>query len=1091
MSTISPDTDVHIAPGTTTFPLSSTQQMVWLDQTLNGNGTDYNIGTVLTFNHLLDTARFLRAFAHVVKRHDAMRLQLEHARTAPQQFAVEGRTIPVTAHDLSSHAEADTQARALIHQYLTDAFDLNGPLWRSALIQASPTRGYWVLASHHLGSDGMSLSVLINDLVEAYRHGVTDETDAEPAPSYFEFVEEDRAYFDTRHHARDLAFWTERYQTLPPALLTPRQSRADDTPSLTWTLDAPLAQAIEAVVAPLNLSLQHFIHAVMACYFARMTDTDDIVIGVPVHNRRGARQRKTLGMFASVIPVRITVSPDDTFTDILQTSAAELRRGYRHQRLPVAEINRHTQVQQQTGRPQLFDVVALFSPHALDLDVGQPAFEHIDDYQGPLLPLTVLLSRFVLQSDAKDTTYTTLRLSAGRDYFDAEDTQRLLARLQVMMSAIVQCPDSPLWQLPLMPDSERHHLLETLGRTPCDRPLDMTLPQAFELQVARTPDAIAIQHDGQAITYATLNRRANRVAHRLMALGVQPDDCVAMYLPRGPELLVAMLGTLKAGGAYLNLDLAYPEGRLRYMVDDAAPAVIISHTAHRQALSFERPTLMMDDLASRTDLPDSNPHCPALTPHHLALVIYTSGSTGRPKGVTLEHRNVRALAEYNGCASFTADDCVGCCANTAFDALTWEVWPTLLRGARLQLIPQPVLLSADRLRQALVEGGVTAMLMTTGLFHEYAEALAPVLPQLRYLFVGGDVLDPRKVATLQQANALPQHLVNAYGPTETTTLASIHEVDHTVDPQRPLPIGRPLGNARLYVLDRHQQPVPLGAQGELYIAGPGVARGYLNRPELTAERFLPDPFDDDADVRMYRTGDLVRWGDDGRLHYLGRNDHQIKLRGFRIELGEIEARLAQHPDVREALVIMREDTPGARQLVAYLLSTAGQTLSPATLREHISAQLASYMVPSAFVTVPHFPLTPNGKLDRRALPAPDARALAVREYEAPHTDTEQLLATLWQTLLGVDRVGRHDHFFELGGHSLSVMQLITRIQDTFYIALDVAVLFQTPVLLHQAALIEKHQAEAVGDQQEREMAALFDSMTAEELEQYLQAEEEA
>lgn len=1061
MSNIVHGADVGATFEKRTFPLSSTQQMIWLDQTLNANSSDYNISSVMRINSAFDTERFLRAFTKVTQRHDAMRLKIERTDTSAAQYAVEGLMIPLQHYDFSMYTDNAERTRDVINSYLNEEFDLNGAIWRSALIKTDSSHGYWVLTSHHLASDGVSFSLLINDVIDAYRNDAQGlSVGDKKAPSYFDFVEEDRAYFDSKHYVRDLDFWTKRYQDLPPVLLSQKPSSSDTpppSPSLTWTLNEDLFHSIETLVSQAGLSLQHFIYAVIACYFARITGEEDIVIGMPVHNRRGMRQKRTVGMFASVIPVGITLAPDDSFMDVMRKASSELRRCYRHQRLPIAELNRHTKVQQKTGRPQLFDVMALFSSHNFDLSLKNEngVFECIEDHQGALLPLSVVFSQFTVKNNSGKSQYTTLRLSPNARYMDEKDIQTLKKRLAILIDALVATPDVPVWQLPIMPQEERRYLLETLNDTQRKCPTPAQLHREFEAQVERTPEAIAIRYDKRTISYDMLNKHANQLAHRLIAQGVQAHDRIALHFERSPEMIIAMLAVLKAGGAYLPLDPTYPIARLHYMINDAEPKAIITSAAHIKTLDSDIPRISFDlsDEATLEPHRNHNPDIPGLAADALAYVMYTSGSTGQPKGVMIEHRNVNHLVKNNGYTHISANDCMAHCANTAFDTATWEVWSALLNGAQLFIIPQSVLLAPMRFQEALLDGGVTSMVMSTGLFHEYLDVLKPVMPQLRYMLIGGDVLDPQKIAQLQQAHALPKHLLNGYGPTETTAMATAHDVSAHKDATQPFSIGRAIGNTRLYVLDPYQQPVPLGVTGELYIAGPGVARGYLNQPEMTAERFVDDPFVDVPNERMYKTGDLARWNTEGTLDYLGRNDDQVKLRGFRIELGEIENRLVQHPDVGEAVVIVREDTANTKQLVAYLITEPGRTVTPADLRQHVSQQLADYMVPSAFVTMAKFPLTPNGKLDRKALPAPDDNAIAVREYEAPVGEAETLLATLWEELLGVERVGRRDHFFELGGHSLRLVSLIERVRQ-FGWRLDMHAVFSAPVLADQALMLK-------------------------------------
>ncbi|CDH26950.1 Non-ribosomal peptide synthetase (fragment) [Xenorhabdus bovienii str. Jollieti] len=446
----------------------------------------------------------------------------------------------------------------------------------------------------------------------------------------------------------------------------------------------------------------------------------------------------------------------------------------------------------------------------------------------------------------------------------------------------------------------------------------------------------------------------------------------------------------------------------------------------------------------------------------------------------VEHRNVLRLIINNGFADIGPDDCIAHCANVSFDAATWEVWTGLVHGARILLIPEKTLLQPDSFGQQLASESVSALFLTTALFNQYASLIAPSLSGLRYVLFGGEQADIRPVINLR-ADYPPQHLLHVYGPTETTTFATAYEIPFTKGEYGKIPIGHPIANTRIYILDTQGQPVPLGVTGEIHIAGAGVARGYLNRPELTAECFLTDPFAADPGTRMYKTGDLGRWLPDGNIEYFGRNDFQVKLRGFRIELGEIEARLVQCHGVREAVVLVREDEPDNKRLVAYLRPLDGVELVPAELRQQLAQHLAEYMLPSAFMVLDAFPLTPNGKLNRQALPAPDASAVVVRGYEAPLGEEEITLAQIWQDLLGLERVGRHDHFFELGGHSLMAVQLTTRIQTEFLVDIPIASLFLSPKLAEQANIILSAQMDAIGENDIESIQNSLDLMSTEEL----------
>ncbi|HEU0053830.1 MAG TPA: amino acid adenylation domain-containing protein, partial [Longimicrobium sp.] len=634
--------------------------------------------------------------------------------------------------------------------------------------------------------------------------------------------------------------------------------------------------------------------------------------------------------------------------------------------------------------------------------------------------------------------------------FDRGTVERWVGYLRRVLEEMAADDGRRVERLALMPESERFRVVEEWSRTDAKYPAETCVHQLFEAQVARTPEAIAIVFEGRRLTYAELNARANRLAHHLRALGVGPEARVALVMPRSPELVEAELAVLKSGGVYVPLDPEHPAERLRAVLADSAPAALLTtaELAERFA-ELGMPVVAVDgEEPAWASHPATNLSVEGLTANHLAYVMYTSGSTGRPKGVMVAHRAIVRLVVDNKYAAFGPDDRVAFAANPAFDATTMEVWAPLVNGGTIVVIDQDTLLDPLAMARVLEAEGVTALFITTAVFNRYAEAIPGALARLRFLLTGGESSDPASFARVLGESGT---VIHCYGPTETTTFAITHEVRHVEEGARTIPLGRPIGNTRVYLLDRAGEPVPVGVGGELYIGGAGVARGYQGRAGLTAERFVPDPWGD-AGGRLYRTGDVGRWLPDGTIEFLGRTDHQVKVRGFRIEPGEIETRLLEHPEVREAVVLVREDAPGDKRLVAYVAGDA--TAVAEALRAHLSERLPAYMVPAAYVRLDALPLTPNGKIDRSALPAPADDAFARRGYQAPVGETEEALAGIWAEVLGVERVGRDDGFFELGGHSLLAVQVISRVRQVLEVEVALGELFTRPVLADFARGLE-------------------------------------
>ena len=640
--------------------------------------------------------------------------------------------------------------------------------------------------------------------------------------------------------------------------------------------------------------------------------------------------------------------------------------------------------------------------------------------------------------------------------FDQLTAARMAGHLVNLLDAIAADPLCPIQQLPMLGRAELDQLVDEVNDTDAAFPDTSCIHTLFEAQAARSPNAPALADGRETLSYAELNRCANRLAHRLIALGVGPDDRVAVCIERSVAMVVALLAVLKAGGAYVPLDPAHPPKRLGELLADCTPvAVLVDAAAQRTLPALNVPVLVCGQ-EHDGDWPAHDPDARdrRVGARNLAYIMYTSGSSGGAKGVMIEHRNVLRLVINNHYAPLGPDDCVAHCANPAFDASTWEIWSALLNGARVWVIDPQSMLAPTRFAAALKEGAVSALWLTVGLFNEYVNVIGDAFGQLRYLLIGGDALDPKTVRRLLTGGHAPARLINGYGPTETTTFATSYAITALDEQALSVPIGRPIANTRIYLLDAHGQPVPRGVTGELFIGGPGVGRGYLNAPQLSAHRFVADPFSAVPDARMFRTGDMGRRRADGEIDFLGRNDGQVKIRGFRVELGEIEACLASCAGVRDALVIVREDQPGAKQLVAYLIAHHSVTLDAAQLRAALSAQLDHFMVPGAFVMLGALPLTANGKLDRKALPAPDYAAMAGRTFRAPEGEVEQAMAGIWRELLGAGQIGRDDSFLDVGGHSLLAMRLATRIAERFGVELSVRDIFAQPTLRTLAHLCE-------------------------------------
>ena len=1033
--------------------LSSPQQVVWLDQVLHPEAAIYNIGLAWQIQGEVDPATLRQAVNLVANGNDALRIVLCERDGMARQHMVDSVDVDVPVIDFSGQDNADARARAYMADAFAQPFDLGqGPLWNTELVRVDATCSYWLQRYHHLVIDGYGISLIVHAVAQAYNGLLAGAAPAAPGPSYLDFVAEDQQYLASSRYARDREFWCERFAQLPEPLFASRAASSNHgatvAPSeqVCWSIERARYDHMQQFAVSNGFSMTHLMLAAISAYFARVSGSGEIIIGTPVHNRGNARQKQTLGMFSSSSPIGIAVDRDASFMALMTEVAAELKRCYRHQRFPIAELNRALKLTQ-SGRHQLYDVsLSTMSFDGSDFFGDAPTKVIPMDHRVERTPLAIAIRDHHAHDDVLiEFLYST-------DYLSAPEVETIKSGIVHLLDAAIAQPELPVKRLPLMSAAERALLLVGFNATGAAYPQDALIHQLFETQAASTPDAMALVAAGESLSYQQLNERANRLAHRLLALGVQADDRVAVCMERGGDMVIGLLAILKAGAGYVPLDPSYPADRLAFMLADCAPAVLLTQSALSSLLPPGAAPLLAIDCPQERALvgaaPFTNPDSVALglTAASLAYVIYTSGSTGLPKGVMIEHRNTLNLIGWAREAFSTVELAQTLFATSInFDLAVFELFVPLCCGATVTVV-RDALDAAGRGDQPItlvntVPSAIAAML-----------ALEQVPASAQVINLAGEPLKGALVERIFASTPVPA-VANLYGPSETTTYSTWVRMDRASGfvPH----IGRPVANTQVYILDAGGEPVPLGVPGEIFIGGAGVARGYMQRPDLTAERFLADPFSTEANARMYRTGDLGRWLPDGNIVYLGRNDFQVKIRGFRIELGEIEARLAACDGVREAHVIARPDHLGETRLVAYVTAHEGALLSVSALRTELGATLAGFMIPAVFVMLDEFPLTPNGKLDRKALPDADDADAAAAVFEVPQGPLETSIAAIWQDLLGLEQVGRHDHFFDLGGHSLLAIQLIARLRKEAAIEVSLRDLFNAPTLAEFAIVAGK------------------------------------
>ncbi|MFQ5794192.1 MAG: amino acid adenylation domain-containing protein, partial [Candidatus Bipolaricaulia bacterium] len=1015
----------------------------------------YNLSFAARLNAPLDVAALEQSLNEIVNRHEVLRTTFATVDGQPVQVIALDLILSLPVVDLRElpETEQETELRQLAIEEAQRPFDLaRGPLLRLILLQLGEEEYVVLFTMHHIVSDAWSMGIFIREIAVLYQAFSTGRPS--PLPElpiqYADFAVWQRERFQDEMLETQLAYWKQQLGDRLPVLELPidrprpaiQSHRGAHHPlalpkSLTDSLNALSRQEEVTVFMTLLAAFKALLH--------RYTGQDDIVVGSPIAGHNRAEIEELIGFFINTLVLRTDLSGDPTFRELLGRVREVALGAYTHQDLPFERLVDELQPERDLSLNPLFQVMFQL------LNAPMSTLELPDLSLNPL-EIDNEIARFDLALFMIDANGLKGWMEYNTDLFDADTIAQMARHFQTLLEGIVADPDQRLSELPLLSAAECHQLLVEWNDTQADYPKDVCIHQLFEAQVERTPDAVAVVYEDQQLTYRELNRRANQLAHHVRTLGVRPEVSVGMFMERSLELVVGLLGILKAGGVYVPFDPTYPKARLTLMLEDTQASVLLT----QERLVKRLPECSAKIVCLDTDwgvIAQESVENPIneVTTDHLAYVIYTSGSTGTPKGVMVEHRGLRNLAEVQAQTLDVAEGSrVLQLVTFSFDASLWDVFMALLTGGTLYVATPESRLPGPALIQLLRDQAITTVTLPPSVL---AALPAEELPALRTITVTGEACPADIVARW----APGRRFFNGYGPTEATIGATIGAC--TADGRKPT-IGRPFANVNIYLLDAHLQPVPIGVPGELYIAGVSLARGYLNDPGLTAEKFIPNPFSDEPGTRLYKTGDLARYRPDGQIEFLGRTDHQVKIRGFRIELEEIEAVLDQHPAVREAVVLTREDAPGGKRLVAYVVSNQEQAPMPGELRSFLKEKLPDYMVPSAFVMLDALPLTPNGKVDRRALPKPVRISPEVeKSFVAPRTPTEEKLAEIWAQVLGVEQVSIHDNFFELGGHSLLIPQLILRVREAFQMELPLRYLFEAPTVAELAQALDVIQQE--------------------------------
>ncbi|RCJ25078.1 hypothetical protein A6770_28095 [Nostoc minutum NIES-26] len=1030
------------------LPLSYAQQRLWFLDQFQPNSPIYNIPLALRLTSTLNRVALEQSLEEIIHRHEALRTNFITVAGKPSQIVQTQRNWTISIVDLQHLpiSEQETATQQLAQQQATQPFDLaSASLIRAELILLSETEHILLVSMHHIVSDDWSMSLFVQELTvlyNAYSQGEGSPLATLPI-QYADFAIWQREWLQGDLLQSQLSYWEQQLADAPALLVLPtdRPRPAVQTfagASLEFELSLDLTGKLTQLSQEQGCTLFMTLLAAYDTLLYRYTGVADILVGSPIANRNHSEIEGLIGFFVNTLVMRTDLSGNPSFLQLLGRVREVALGAYAHQDLPFEMLVEALQPQRNLSHSPLFQVAFVFQ--------NAPTSElEMTGLTVSLLTTEIVASKFDLTLAIANTpTGLVGAWEYNTDLFDAATIERLTGHFVTLLEAIVTNPQERISQLPILTAVEQQQLIEW-NDTTVDYPTDKCIHQLFEEQIARTPDAVAVVYENEQLTYQQLNSRANQLAHYLKSLGVGTDTLVGICVERSPLMVVGLLGILKAGGAYVPLDPDYPQERLQFMLADTQLKVLLTQEKLLEYLPQHQTHLVCLDTDWQVIHQEHQDNLSSIvSAENLAYVIYTSGSTGTPKGTVVNHQAVNRLVKNTNYIQLTPDDCVAQASNIAFDAATFEIWGALLHGAKLVIISKSVLLSSQEFVVNLRSYKVSVLFLTTALFNQLASLVPQAFASLRYLLFGGEAVDPFWVQEVLEKGA-PQHLLHVYGPTENTTFSTWYLVEDVPTTVTTIPIGQAIANTQVYVLDRNLQPVPVGVPGELYLGGAGLALGYLNRSELTNEKFILNPFEA-GETRLYKTGDLVRYLPDGNIEYLGRIDNQLKIRGFRIELGEIEAVLNQHDNVQASCVIAREDIPGQKQLVAYVVPKQEVMLTTSELRQFLKAKLPDYMVPNAFVILEALPLTPNGKVDRRGLPKPELDSTLLEKFVAPRTPVEETLAQIWAQVLKVEQVGIHDNFFELGGHSLLATQIISRLQSAFGISLPLRYLFESPTI---------------------------------------------
>ncbi len=1046
------------------LPLSFAQQRLWFLDQLEPGSASYNIPAAFRLKGKLNVEVLEKSINTVIDRHETLRTSFSSERGKPVQIIQDTLKLELPVTDLSdlSEAEQEQKVRATAEADARAPFDLSkAPLLRTELLKLSGEEHVMLFNMHHIISDGWSISIMVREVAVLYESLIKEE----PAPlpeldiQYADFAHWQRNWLSGEVLEKQIDYWKNELAGIPPLLELPTDRPRPAVQTFNGavkniTIPAELSAALRKLSQEQGVTLFMTLMAAFQSLLHRYSSQDDVVVGSPIANRTNSAIENLIGFFVNTLIFRAAFSAGLTYEDLLRQVREAALGAYAHQDLPFEKLVEELQPDRDMSHAPIFQVAFVLQnlPPQQSVDLPDLTMQALEaDNATAKYDLTLTMT------DHPDGLLASLEYNT--DLFNAQTMQRMLDHFMVLLRQVSEEPDIAIDKIDLLKSEEKQLILRDWNQTEKPFPGDQCVHEWFESLVEKQPEAPAIifkantGDEEKVLSYQAYNQKVNQLARFLIDAGLKKEEVVGICMERSVEMALAMMAILKAGGAYVPIDPAYPQDRIEYMIEDSGLNIILTQEAIKERLPSDKATLIaLDSQWSKIEkFKDSNPAI-ALDPENLAYLIYTSGSTGKPKGTMLRHRGACNLANAQIDAFKVKEGSrIMQFSSLSFDAATWEFIMATLSGSALILTSRETIAAGQELVKLMADQKVTTITIPPSVL-----AVLPQepLPDLNTLITAGEAVSGELVDQWGKDRTF----FNAYGPTETTVCASMHKC--TGDYPGGPPIGRPINNFKLYILDRNMQPVPVGVPGELCMGGIGLARGYLNRPDLTAEKFIPDHYSGESGARMYRSGDLVRYLPDGEIEFLGRIDHQVKIRGFRIELGEIESVLDNHEIIKDVVVLAREDRPGDKRLAAYVVPKDGNTIDTTNLRDYLRERMPEYMVPSAIMSLDELPLTPNGKIDRKALPVPElSRDELSSEFVAPRNEDEEKLTAIVGELLNIKKVGVHDNFFELGGHSLLATQFMSRLRETFGVELPLRTLFERPTVAEIAEAVERAEKE--------------------------------